>query len=443
MKSRNVLIFPAGTEIGLEIFNALRYCKEVRLFGAGQDVSNHARLLYSTYHVIPGVHEFDWTEALANLCLKLKIDYIFPAHDDVIVALSKNRSLIPATVLCPEEQACITTRSKSATYRALAGIVGVPKLSPLDCAPETYKFPLLVKPDKGQGSLGVTRVDSYEYLPGAVRGIAEPIICEYLPGDEFTVDCFSDREQGLLFARARSRRRTRNGISVHTVTENIQEVHDIAARIAAELGLYGAWFFQMKRSSSGELKLLEVAPRIAGAMATHRVMGVNFPLLSIFEHERIPIKILINEGPMEVDRALYNRYRHDVNFGALYVDFDDTLVYRGSLNSNVVALVFEAISRQKPVTLLTRHIGNLDVALKKFHLASVFDTVVHLRAGERKSDYISGEKPILVDDSFSERLEVSDRLGIPTFDCSMVEVLLEDRCWRDTDALLSKPEDGV
>jgi len=57
MRVRNALIFPAGTEIGLESFNSLKYCKEVRLFGAGQDVSNHAKLIYPQHHVLPSVYD--------------------------------------------------------------------------------------------------------------------------------------------------------------------------------------------------------------------------------------------------------------------------------------------------------------------------------------------------------------------------------------------------
>jgi len=33
-------------------------------------------------------------------------------------------------------------------------------------------------------------------------------------------------------------------------------------------------------------------------------------------------------------------------------------------------------------------------------------------------------KSIFIDDSFSERLDVSKNCNIPTFDCSMIEVLL-------------------
>lgn len=52
---RRVLVFPAGTEIGLEIFQALKGCKEIALFGAGQDISSHARYLDVEYHPLPSV----------------------------------------------------------------------------------------------------------------------------------------------------------------------------------------------------------------------------------------------------------------------------------------------------------------------------------------------------------------------------------------------------
>jgi hypothetical protein len=370
------------------------------------------------------VHEPGWIEELSQLCERLQIDYIFPAHDDVIVALSKNRAAIPSAVLCPEEGICVITRSKSSTYRTLRGKLRVPELFAADAAEDTYAFPLLVKPDRGQGSFGVTKVNNYPELFHAVSTIPEPIICEYLPGREYTVDCFSDRDRGVLFAKARSRRRIRNGISVNTFSEELPEARQIAETIHSALGMRGAWFYQLKESREGKLVLLEIAPRIAGAMAAHRMLGVNFPLLSIFEHERLPIRILVNQNSVEMDRALGNRYRHDVEFDNLYVDLDDTVLCNGFVNPMLLTLIFQAIAGKKPVILLTRHAGDVESTLAKFRLSGVFDRVVHLRNQEPKSSYISGTKPILVDDSFSERVEVSQKLGIPTFDCSMIDMLL-------------------
>ena len=320
-------------------------------------------------------------------------------------------------------ETCEVARSKSGTYRALAGVLRVPAVY---AGPdEVAAYPVFVKPDRGQGSLGARKVGSPEELLCALRELDDPIVCEYLPGDEYTVDCFSDRDRGLLFARPRSRRRTRNGISVNTVTEGPADVVEMAEAISSVLPFWGAWFFQVRRASDGRLALLEIAPRIAGAMAAHRVVGVNFPLLSLFEAERRNLSINVNPGVVELDRALGNRYRYDVEFSSLYLDLDDTLVVNGKVNRLAIQLVFQCITEGKPVVLLTRHREDLDATLRRYRLAGLFDRVVHLRQGEPKSACIEDRGAIFVDDSFSERMEVARARGILTFDSSMIELLTE------------------
>lgn len=423
MRMRNVLVFPAGTEIGLEIFRGLNCCKEVRLFGAGQDISNHAKFTYPQYHILPSIHEEGWLDALRGLCAKLKIDYIFPAYDDVIVALGQERKRLTPTIISSPSSTCQITRSKSATYTRLSTVIRVPALYGLPS--EVSEFPVLVKPDRGQGSFGITKVTDMESLENAIKTVPEPIICEYLPGEEYTVDCFSDREKGLLFAGVRSRRRVRNGISVNTITEEVPEIKQMAQKISGILNLRGAWFFQVKRAKHGEFALLEVAPRIAGAMAAHRVLGVNFPLLSIFEAERLPISVSVNAGTVELDRALRNRYRHSIRYSTLYVDLDDTLIINDRVNIKIIALIFQCINKGKKVVLLTRHQYDLNKTLEKYRLSGLFDEVVHLDKGEKKSLHIKQSDAIFLDDSFSERMDVSVCCNIPTFDCSMVEMLTE------------------
>lgn len=425
MPERRVLVLPAGTEIGLEIHAALCGCRNVKLFAAGEDVSNHARFVYPEYHIVPNVHTEGWLECLVAICRRLDIHYIFPAHDDVIVALSATRDRIPATLVTSGHDACITTRSKSATYRRLAGIVRVPHVYP--SAAEIGRFPVLVKPDKGQGSSHVTLARTRGQLDAALKASPEPIICEYLPGEEFTVDCFSSESQGLLFAGARRRQRTRNGISVNTVTEELPEAWPIADAIGRKLELRGAWFFQLKRDAGGELTLLEVAPRIAGSMAANRVLGVNFPLLSMMELEGAILRIAPNKTRIEMDRALCNRYVHDVRFRSLYVDLDDTLICGDVVNLDIVKLLFQCRNQGKHITLLTRHKGNLKRTLDRFRIAGLFDNVIHLQKGEKKSDFITQLDAIFVDDSFAERQEVALKHGIATFDSSMIEMLCEQR----------------
>ncbi len=422
MKKRNVLIFPAGTEVGLEIYHALNLCKEVKLFGAGQNVLNHARFLYSEYHELPTIHESKWVSSLNELCDKLEVDYIFPAYDDIIVALATHADEINAKIITAPLDSVLITRSKARTYEFLTGIVRVPEIFKTNF--DSLKYPVLVKPDKGQGSSGVKIVANGFELKAAMDAVESPLVCEYLPGDEYTIDCFSDRDKGLLFCGARERRRTRNGISVNTISRNLPEVEEIARKISDAFHMRGAWFFQIKRAQNKELTLLEVAPRIAGAMACHRVQGVNFPLLSLFEEERLHISINKNDGVVELDRALCNRYKHTIKYSVIYFDFDDTLIINGKLNYDAVAFIFKCLNEGKKVILITRHKGDLNEILTQYRLRHVFDEIIHINQTDRKSNYINERDAIFIDDSFSERLDVQENCKIPTFDGSMLELLL-------------------
>lgn len=418
-----VLVFPAGTEIGLEIREALRYCKEIELFGAGQVGSNHGPFAFSRYHVVPTIYEPNWLEALNSLVQSEKIDFIFPAHDDVIVSLSREQMRIGARIVSSPAATCETTRSKSATYRLLAGHVRVPRLY---ASVETVsEWPVFAKPDRGQGSQGVVLLATAAAAHAALLERPDRILCEFLPGSEYTVDCLSDRDEGLLYCSARERIRTRNGISVNSRPVDLPEVRAMAMAIARELPLHGAWFFQLKRAVNGDLVLLEVAPRIAGSMAVNRVKGVNFPLLSIYENLRVTLGLLVLSTEVEVDRALRNRYRHDLSFRNVYVDLDDTLLLRDQVNVDLVRFIFQCHNRGIPVRLITRHAGDLQSKLTMHRLIGIFDEIIHVSGDGKKSEFIQAPDAIFIDDSYSERKNVSDALGIPVFDCSMVELLTE------------------
>lgn len=423
----HVLVFPGGTEIGLEINRALRGCKEVALFAAGQALSQHTDCVFRHVAEVPGVDDPDWLGRLNAALERFAIDFILPAHDDVVLALADRAAEVRARVVGSPAETCRIARSKAHTYAALEGAVPVPARygAPADVPDAAY--PVFVKPDRGNGSRRARRIDSRSALEAALSEEPDLLILEHLAGEEYTVDCFSDRERGLLYCAGRRRVRTRNGIAMHS--EDVQDpaFARYANAICARMALHGAWFYQLKRDSEGLLKLLEVGPRIAGTMCLHRVQGVNFPLLSIYEELRIPLAILTHALDVSVDRALINRYRVKLTFETVYVDLDDTLVVGGCINTELMALLYQFLNAGKRLVLLTRHSGDLSTTLQRYRLQHLFDRVVHIRDGSPKSEYIDSGPAIHIDDSFSERREVAERRGIPTFDLSMIEMLRDER----------------
>jgi hypothetical protein len=420
----NILVFPGGTEIGLEINKGLSQCKDIRIFSAGSDVANHAPYVFNQHDVVPVVSDPSWIDRLNQVVIKHEIDYIYPAHDDVLVALARNANKVKAKIVSSPPPTCSVTRSKSKTYDLMSNVIPTPDLYKNQ---ETMEYPVFVKPDKGQGSQHTHLVRNSNQLNQLLREDREYIVMEYLPGEEYTVDCFSDRDAGLLFCSGRQRIRTRNGISFNSKTVQDNDFIKYADAISQKLIFHGAWFFQLKKDRHGKNKLLEIAPRIAGTMAVHRVKGVNFALLSIYEQERIAVEILMNKLDIEIDRALVNRYKCQPKYSAVYVDLDDTLISDNSVNVNLIRFLYQCINKGIRVILITKHSEDLGQTLKKYRLAGLFDEIIHIEMSANKTDFIHENDAILIDDSFSERKAANERLGIFTFDCSMIEMLRDDR----------------
>jgi len=139
----------------------------------------------------------------------------------------------------------------------------------------------------------------------------------------------------------------------------------------------------------------------------------------------LPLSILKNSYPVLLDRALKNKYKKSIDFDSVYIDFDDTILLGDQINSQAIQFLYCCVSRGIEIILITRHAGDLQNTLKKYRLHNLFDKVIHLTKNEKKSSVISHKNAIFIDDSFSERMDVQATKKIHTFDCSMIEFLLD------------------
>lgn len=401
-------------------------------------------------------------DRLIEIMNQERVDVLFPALDDATTFFAKHRDEIEAStnarVMLPPKFAVRVARSKKKTYDMFADVPEVP-------VPKVYErwrqnaaslpYSVFLKPEKGQGSQGARRVDDPTQLRVYADSIKSPMVMEYLPGHEYTVDCFADRERGVLFARARRRVRIRGGISVATVPlqvdsasepiDNEPWVRTMATAIQRELKLHGAFFFQVKKNAKGVPVLMEIAPRIAGAMAMFRSFGVNLPLLTIYEAFRLPVTILLPPSTYDVrimDKAYSNRYEvKGLNYDTVYVDLDDTLVLRQQrVHTKLVRLLFQCFIANKQIVLVTRSEDDPNEVLREIRLFELFDRVLHVTdRSVMKSSVIlrdlketcAGDKDeenrsaIFIDDSFKERRDVLENVGIPVFDMGMLDVLID------------------
>lgn len=86
----NVLISPAGTEIGREIWLSLRYEKTVKLFLAGSRCNNPACYNIRGSFILSDTRNADWQQACQALNLLYDIPFYFPAYDANHVATTRH-----------------------------------------------------------------------------------------------------------------------------------------------------------------------------------------------------------------------------------------------------------------------------------------------------------------------------------------------------------------
>ena len=421
---KNIFVFPCGSEIALEIYRSLKYSTYFNLIG-GSSVNDHGKFIFEDYlDGVPFITDENFIAVIKNIVKDRKIDAIYPAMDAVIVELKKHEAELGCKIICADLSVVETCLSKSKTYGELDGIIKVPKIFN---ASEVKHFPVFGKPDVGYGSRGCKKITTPKALDDFILTSPDSILCEFLPGDEYTVDCFTNKNGEILYFMPRIRQRVMNGISVNTVPyyDNTSEFAEIVRAVNQKIKFRGAWFLQLKRDSKGELTLLEIAARLGGSSSLSRGKGVNFAQLTLFDAFGYDVSVVDNDYAIELDRALDTVYKIDIVYEEVFCDFDDCLLIDEKyINTELIAFLYQCINEGKKITLLTKHANDIDETLYKFRLTGIFDRVIHLKGKDEKPGYIDNMNAIFIDDSFAERANVRSVLGIPVFSVDMVRCLL-------------------
>lgn len=407
MKKYNILVFPYGSGIGQELYNALSYEKNINLIGCGNNVINPGKYMYNV--IINDVPHYTQTieciNKLNQIIKQHSINFIFPAYDDIIVFLKKNEHKLNAKIITSPLETVILTRSKKLTYESFKEIIPVPiTYNKLNCI-----YPIFAKPNYGQGAIDSQIIQNSKELEIYEQKVNDYILCELLPGKEYTIDCFTDRHGELLFANGRERVNRVAGLSVYTKHVNDSIFNWFAEKINQKLKFRGMWFFQLKYDKNNKLKLLEIAPRVSGAMGLHRNLGINLPLLAIYDQLELPITIpnlqKVNYGMFKV---LHNHFNIDLSmYKHIFIDYDDTLIIHNKVNTKLLGIIYREKEKGKKIYLITKHQGNLYESLNNYWInKNLFNKIFHLQKKDNKNNYVLNNS-IFIDDSFLERQSIN------------------------------------
>ncbi len=426
-KTTTVLVLPCGSESSLEIHHALKDVMNIRLVGLSSR-EDHGRMVFKNYYGdFPNVSDANFYEELNALIKKENIDLILPTHDTILVKLAQNLDKVNTKVAVPGLRQAEICRSKKRIYELFKSF---------DFCPIMYSdpslistFPAYAKLNEGQGSKGAFIVHN----KAQIAEIEDPenfVFMEFLPGEEITIDCFTDRHGEVKFVGPRIRKRIFDGVCVNSQTMALSdEINKIAHIVSDQIGIRGSWYFQLKKNTQDQWRLLEASVKVAGNMNVYRGLGVNFPLLMVYDYLDFDVQIIPNTYTLEIDRALNHRYVAYFDYDVIYIDFDDTITKNNEVNPAVISFLYYQKTKNRKIHLITKHQHDLDQTLQQLAIhKGIFDSIIHIPMDHKKSAYIKErEKVIFIDNAFGERLDVARTLGIPVFDVDAINTLIDYR----------------
>lgn len=332
----------AGSPGFAGIAECLREENGIRIFSGDMQSRAYGKNLSDGFVKMPASSDPDYVPVVIEQAKKFGCNVILPITTGELIPLATHAEMLSReglSIPLSSLEALSIANNKATLYKNLVG-----QYFPCpDFAVTTNKerffvkltllgFPdreLVMKPAIGNGSRGFRHIvspasarhDFFEAKAGSVKTTLaalkeelpedfgrEIILSEYLPGDEYSVDMLVDHGEVLVLL-IRVREKIVSGISTRGTFIKDTEIEEQCRHIASGLKLHGPIGMQFKRSVQDFPKILEINPRLQGAVSTARFAGVNFPLLAVKMAlgEKIQISL-----PQAAKSVSFNRYWTDI-----------------------------------------------------------------------------------------------------------------------------------
>jgi carbamoyl-phosphate synthase large subunit len=294
MRKVTVLVTAAGSAPALAFIRGLRAQRELEVTLVGVDGVPHSFGLFECDHryTVPRVKDPAFLDALEAICRRHAVDVLAPILDfelDLFAAPETAARLANVRLISNSAATVALARDKrAATAKVAEAGVAVPEVFATpevfaDAAAASVRYPLVVKPTVGAGSVGVSIVRTAAELPAALAAAgAAPLLQEFVDGDEYTVDLVVAPDGVVLAACPRQRVEIRGGQSYKGRTVDDEDVASAARRAARALGMTGQGNVQLLRATSGgPPKFIELNPKFAAGMGLTIGAGLNLPLVYV------------------------------------------------------------------------------------------------------------------------------------------------------------------
>lgn len=287
METFNILFPAPGRRVTL-LKHFRRVLSELGLQGkiVGADISLSAPAMHIVDKKYRGlsVSDPDYISQLLEISELEDIDLIIPLIDPELLVLSENKTKfeqIGTFVLVSEPQVIKISSNKHNTYRFFReNSIDTPEVISISEALRSSEhiYPLLMKPAVGSASIDVHKISNREELEFFSTRVEEPVLQEYVDGDEYTVSVLVDLKGRVRCIVPRRRLAVRAGeVSKGMTVKNRKIMETVERAVRALNGAVGPINVQGILNKEGEFKLIEINPRFGGGDPLAIKAGADFP----------------------------------------------------------------------------------------------------------------------------------------------------------------------
>lgn len=237
----------------------IKAIREAGHFVVASDVDPESvgRFLADDFILMPRKNHPDLWDWTSYALIEHGINLVIPSFDETLLGWSQRKvefSKKGITVIISDEETVRIFQDKWLTYQFFDQ-VGIP-------TPATsleQNFPL-VKPRNGRGAFGVKVTLDPVCMDGMISQ-------ELLDGEEYTVDVLCDKSSKPVYIVPRLRLAVKDGKSTGGIVVRHPEIEKWVKKICDVIPFVGPVNMQCFVCKNGELKFVEINPRIAGGMA--------------------------------------------------------------------------------------------------------------------------------------------------------------------------------
>ncbi len=239
-------------------------------------------LFFSDRHyIVPLTTDPRYIPIIKSICFKERIHLLIPTIDDEIPLFGMHSDAfreMGVWVAVSGHRVGSICADKYRTTRFLAeqGIAAASTWMPSELEFSALGYPLFLKPRCGRGSVGAHPIADEKELRFYLQKVDDPVVQEFLPGREFTLDVLADFNGNLISVVPRERMVIRSGVTDRGKTWKSPSLISLGERAARALSIVGPANIQVMWDDE-EAKVFEVNPRFSGGIPLTIAAGADFP----------------------------------------------------------------------------------------------------------------------------------------------------------------------